>query len=361
MKGLILQLSRLDSDAEAQLRIVDFFDSLLRGQATLENILRATAGLVGVPVGISLSNSGAVIGFDASGQPVDPDAVEVETAFHRMIVRHGREVGQVWLLDDDAASRERDLIMERLVLTCELLWDADELGTEARVVERLLSPSTSEAERRRAARLLGNKFPGLVQVLVASMTSDTPTGETLPRLESRLLASLRLSSTAVLTTRIGTRLVMLAPATSTTSLDAGHALTVAFGPAVPLADALTSLRLAQAALAHAERRGDARHVIRYTSTDPSCLLDLGPHSLIHQDPVIRRLHELLDDEPDLARMVESLTEHGSIRAAAKSLHLHHSSLSTKIDRLEASLGMRIRDPECLYMLRLAVASWVPPR
>lgn len=100
MRGLILQLAKLDSEAEAQVRIVDFFDSLLRSHATLENVLRATAGLSGVPVGVTMSSSGEAIGFDEQGHRLDfvePPRPSME----RLIISGGREVARAWILDPD--------------------------------------------------------------------------------------------------------------------------------------------------------------------------------------------------------------------------------------------------------------------
>ncbi|WIX77649.1 hypothetical protein QRX50_40625 [Amycolatopsis carbonis] len=45
MKGLLLRLSAVDSDAEAAVRVIAYFDELVAHHATIADLVRATASL----------------------------------------------------------------------------------------------------------------------------------------------------------------------------------------------------------------------------------------------------------------------------------------------------------------------------
>jgi sugar diacid utilization regulator len=48
---------------------------------------------------------------------------------------------------------------------------------------------------------------------------------------------------------------------------------------------------------------------------------------------------------------------GSLRQAAAELHLHHSSVATRLDRVEAVTGWRLREPGDRFRARLALYAW----
>ncbi|SFK40117.1 PucR C-terminal helix-turn-helix domain-containing protein [Streptosporangium canum] len=53
MQGLLLRLSTLDADAESAVRVIAYFDSLVRNHASVSVLLQATARLTQCPVGLA--------------------------------------------------------------------------------------------------------------------------------------------------------------------------------------------------------------------------------------------------------------------------------------------------------------------
>ncbi|TDC42975.1 PucR family transcriptional regulator, partial [Actinomadura sp. KC345] len=74
MEALAVRLSGLDSYAEGAIRVVAFYDTLMRRRVDLPVLARASAGLAGCVAGIRIHGSGRVIrvapdGGQASGPP----------------------------------------------------------------------------------------------------------------------------------------------------------------------------------------------------------------------------------------------------------------------------------------------------
>lgn len=359
MRGLILQLARLDSEAEAQVRIVDFFDSLLRSHATLETVLRSTAGLTAVPIGVTMAATGEVIGFDGQGRRLEtaPTGAGIE---QRMVVAGGTTVAHVWMCDQDAPTRARDLVLERLVLTCEILWATDDLGTQARALDRLLDPATPARERERIATLLRGSNPPAVRTLfVQPAHHEEATREWFTEVEAALTRSLGLGRRQLLSSRAGSSLWVIAPTPTEPDegLPAVPGALLGVGPVAPLADAGRSGQLARAALGFALASGEAGPVVDYDRVGPICLLDVATNPLLLADPLVAAVVGALADDPGADPVLTALAEQGSIRAAAKQLHMHHSSVAGRVERLEQVTGQSLRGPGTMFSLRLALARW----
>ena len=69
MEALAERLSRLDSRAEGALRVVMFYDALLRRRVDLAALARASAGLAECVAGIRLHGTGRAIRVGPDGRP----------------------------------------------------------------------------------------------------------------------------------------------------------------------------------------------------------------------------------------------------------------------------------------------------
>ncbi|WP_239150610.1 hypothetical protein [Streptomyces sp. SID13588] len=61
MEALAVQLSHLDSEAEGAIRVVMFYDTLMRRRVDLPALARASAGLAECVTGIRLHGTGRAI------------------------------------------------------------------------------------------------------------------------------------------------------------------------------------------------------------------------------------------------------------------------------------------------------------
>jgi hypothetical protein len=67
VKGPLLRLSALDSDAASAVRVISFFDVLVAQHAGLERLVASTAQLAECPAGLSVPETGVWLRADAAG------------------------------------------------------------------------------------------------------------------------------------------------------------------------------------------------------------------------------------------------------------------------------------------------------
>jgi len=95
MEALVARLSRLDSDAEGALRVVTFFDTLMRRRVDLPALARASAGLAECVTGIRLHATGRAIRMSPDGGEATGQAQPVSTT--AAVTLDDEEIGTVWL------------------------------------------------------------------------------------------------------------------------------------------------------------------------------------------------------------------------------------------------------------------------
>ena len=72
MEALVERLSQLDSHAEGAIRVVMFYDTLMRRRVDLPALARASAGLAGCVTGIRLHGTGQAIRVSPDGRQASP-------------------------------------------------------------------------------------------------------------------------------------------------------------------------------------------------------------------------------------------------------------------------------------------------
>ena len=328
MKGLLLRLSALDSDAASAVRVISFFDALVAQHAGLERLVGSTAQLAECPAGLSVPETGVWLRTDAEGASLvtQPPAAA------------GRELeggGRVWLERDGESLPLDEIVLERFAIAAGVL-----LGeTRARLsglddpalVELAISASAGDAERSRALHLLG--FSPLTPIRVLAV-KDGP----LPNCPGPQAA-------------VGDRHAVLVKAE--TIVPTGHPIGV--GPVQPAMRAPQSWQAARTAL-----RFTTPGVIDAVDWD-----DLGALGPIAQQirtdeigaiPDVAALDRLAA-EPGGKETVDVLTAvivTDSVRKAATLVHRHHSSVAGRLARAEATLGFDVHSPTGRFRLTLAL-------
>jgi sugar diacid utilization regulator len=111
---------------------------------------------------------------------------------------------------------------------------------------------------------------------------------------------------------------------------------------------------------------EARTALRFTSPRQPVIHhgELGALALLAQvpeeeardNPDVAAIARLADNPDDLETL-DAFCATGSHRRAAELLHLHHSSVTRRLDQLGNALGIDLTDPTGLTRARLALTTW----
>ncbi|WP_207620896.1 hypothetical protein [Streptosporangium minutum] len=166
MEGLLLRLSTLDADAESAVRVIAYFDSLVRNHASVSVLLQATARLTQCPVGLVDSVTGRRMRVSSPGGAVERSDAPTGPPAGRPL---GSSLGSVWIEREGPAHGLDEIVLERFAgaaeVTLERAAALAQAGNDPALVELVLSADAGEAERARALRLLGFGPAARVQVL----------------------------------------------------------------------------------------------------------------------------------------------------------------------------------------------------
>ncbi len=151
MEALVERLSQLDSQAEGALRVVVFYDTLMRRRVDLPALARASAGLAECVAGIRLHGTGRAIRVSPDGRqaPALPSSASTATP----LTSDDEEIGTVWLERPGPAGPLDDVLLDRLAIAA------------AAVVERYGPARTTMAD------------PALVELAISSTATTRPEPE----------------------------------------------------------------------------------------------------------------------------------------------------------------------------------------
>ncbi|WP_035857344.1 PucR family transcriptional regulator [Cryptosporangium arvum] len=368
MKGLLLRLSALDADAEAAVRVIAYFDALVEHRATAAALVRATAGLAECPCGLERPD-GPVLRYDADGEPAAAGG-----AASGAIDFGG---GRLWLERPGGPAPLDELVLERASLAARVLLVASpRVGAphlaDPALVELVLSGRESAADRTRALRLLGLEPGRPVRVVAVTDDRGRDSGAEAVALvaRGRPVRSVRvaviggvaavllqrrdgsISPAEDLRTALSSR-VAESPAGKAT----GGGIRVGVGGNVDGLAAETSWAQARLALRFASAAGgpvDA--VVDHDELGPLALLADIPTERLREQPDVRALdaHARTDSGALDVAALEAFCRTGSLRQAATTLYLHHSSVAARLAHVEDALGWHLDDPRDRFRAQLAL-------
>ncbi|MGW2215997.1 helix-turn-helix domain-containing protein, partial [Nonomuraea sp. NPDC001684] len=334
MQGLLLRLSTLDTDAESAVRVIAYFDSLVRDHVTVPVLLAATARLARCPVGLHDATAGRRLRTSPDGRAADARTPGTGKRAGEGPQEEARArelsdgLGSVWMEREGAPHGLDDIVLERFAAAAELTLERAAAqareGRDPALVELVLSAETGEAERARALRLLGFAPSTPLQALAFALPGDP------------LAAGLRAMGHRVRTARIGDTQAALVATTVEGELPEGAR--VGIGPELPGSHAAESWAKARTALRFT---GPHDRVVRWTDLGALALFADLPGPAVAELADVRAMARLSDDH---LLAVRALCSAGSVRAAATGVHLHHSSMAARIARAESALGFSLADP-----------------
>jgi hypothetical protein len=339
MEALAERLSHLDSHAQGAIRVVAFYDTLMRRRVDLPALARASAGLAGCAVGIRLHGPGRVIRISPDGrQASSPLRSESTTA---PITLDEEEIGMVWLERPGPPSPLDEVLLERLAIAAaavvERYGPARTTMADPALVELAISSDSDEAARTRALRLLG--FAADLPVRVVAVHSQLPLNEV-----GALVCPARPVKAASLAD-VG---VILATTVDRARFPAGIRAGIGAAESPDL-----SWRQARTALRFTTSR---QPTVRYDDLGALALLAQVPQDAAQGNADVSAIARIANNPEDLETL-DAYCATGSLRRAAEILHLHHSSVARRLEQIGKTVGIELTEPSGLIRAALALTAW----
>lgn len=339
MEALAVRLSGLDPHVGGAIRIIAFYDTLMRRRVDLAALARASAGLAECTAGIRLHGTGQVIRLAPDGRPsAGPPPPASSTT---PITLDEEEIGTVWLERPGPPNPLDDVLLDRLAIAAagvvERHGPARTTMADPALVELVIGSDTDEAARARALRLLG--FAAGVPVQVVAVRTRLPLD------------------------RLGALLCPARPVKAAPLADVGVILATALDPAGLPADVRAGIgdagsphrswRQARTALRFTTAR---EPVVRYPDLGALALLADIPPDIARDNTDVAAVARLAGNPEDLETL-DTYCATGSLRRAADLLHLHHSSIARRLEQISKTLGIDVTGPTGLTRARLALTAW----
>jgi hypothetical protein len=344
MEALAARLSHLDSQAEGAIRVVMFYDTLMRRRVDLPALARASAGLAECVTGIRLHGTGRAVRMSPDGReasaPQPPESTPPASTTVP-ITLDGEEIGAVWLERPGPPGPLDELLLDRLAIAAaavvERYGPARTTMADPALVELAISSDSDEAARARALRLLG--FAAGLPVHVVAVRSHLPLD------------------------KVGGLLCPARPVKAAPLADVGVILATTVDPARFPADVRAGIGAAESPDRSWQQ---ARTALRFTTPREPVVHydDLGALALLAQVPQdaardnadVAAIARLSGNPEDLETL-DAYCATGSVRRAADLLHLHHSSVARRLEQLGKTLGIELTEPTGLTRTRLALTAW----
>lgn len=314
MEDLVGRLSALDPDAGAAIKVIAYFDRLVEGRAGLEPVVRGAAVLTGCPARLVDDERGVRVRVDAEGV-VDPDVGPPDPAWLSAPLHPGGPPA-LWLERAGPAGPVEAMVLERALSAARGALARTRGPAPADDVAAVLDAAVDERSRLRAARRLG------------------------------------LGATARAVAVDGGRAKVLTADQEVPATRAG------VGPTVPVADLPSSWAAARTALRFAaagDEQDPGPSVVHADELGGLAVLaaTVGPGSEPISD--VRDLERARSTAPWALATLVAVATTASLRTAATTLVVHHSTLQDRLAHVEELLGWSVRDPAGKLRLQLAVA------
>ncbi|WP_406358086.1 PucR family transcriptional regulator [Streptomyces sp. NBC_00658] len=339
MEALAVRLSHLDSQAEGAIRVVMFYDTLMRRRVDLPALARASAVLAECVTGIRLHSTGRAIRVSSDGREASTPPSPASTT--ASITLDEEEIGTVWLERSSTPGSLDELMLDRLALAAaavvERYGPARTTMADPALVELVISSDSDEAARARALRLLG--FAADLPVRVIAVRSQLPLDK---------IGCLVCPGRPVKAAPLADVGVILATREDLARFPAGvrAGIGAAESPDRSWREARTALRFTT----------PREPVIRYADLGALSLLAEIPQDTARENTDVAAIVRLADNPEDLETL-DAYCATGSLRRAADLLHLHHSSVSRRLEQIGKTLGFELTQPTGLVRAGLALTTW----
>jgi PucR C-terminal helix-turn-helix domain len=341
MEALVQRLSQLDSHAEGALRVVMFYDTLMRRRVDLAALARASAGLANCVAGIRLHGTGRTIRRAPDGRPPPTPPPTSTTTAAVPVTLDAEEIGTVWLERPGQPGRLDGLLLDRLAIAAaavvERYGPARTTMADPALVELAISAGADQAASARALRLLG--FAADLPVCVAAVRCQLPLDQ---------VAGLVCPARPVRAAPLADVGVLLATTVDPARFPAGvrAGIGAADRPDRSWRQARTALRFTTA----------RQPVVGHDDLGALALLAQLPQHAARDNADVAAIARIAGNAQDL-QTLDAYCHTGSVRRAAALVHLHHSSVARRLHQLAKTLGVDLTQPTGLPRARLALTTW----
>lgn len=356
----MVKLLNVDTPGERALRVVAYFDQLAANNPDLDAVVRATAVIADCPAGLDVAHRGILTRFSSEGVALQGPAASVSQ--RSTVTVDLNEHASVWL---ERPGETRDLdefIVERFGLTVSTVLarrppsDADLAAglSDPALAQLLVNARSSEAERSRAARLLGLHSGGRIQLIALDAGVDERLDDVVTVLRStwhRPVHAAELSRHLALIIAAGDDAIQWD--------GVGVSGRAASGPVVDVLDAPRSWSVARETLRFAGVAAPWSRLLDADHLGVMRLLGSVDRATVMAHPDVSRL-EHLAASPNGAESITILDHYlhaDSLRSAARAANFHHSSLQSRIVRIGETLQMDLRTPAGRQRAAIAMILW----
>jgi PucR C-terminal helix-turn-helix domain len=339
MEALAVRLSGLDPYVEGAIRVVAFYDTLMRRRVDLRALARASAGLAECVAGIRLHGTGRAIRISPEGGEAPPRPALASTTVP--ITLDEEEIGTAWLERPGPPVALDDLLLERLAIAAaavvERYGPARTTTADPALVELAISSDSDEATRARALRLLG--LAADLPITVVAVQSGLPLDQ---------IGGLVCPARPVKAARLADVGVILATTVDRARFPAG--VRAGIGDAGP---PTRSWQEARTALRFTTPR---QPVVHYDGLGALALLAQVPEDTARDNADVAAIARIAANPDDLETL-DIYCATGSLRRAAELLHLHHSSVARRLEQIAKTLGIELTEPTGLMRAAVALTAW----
>ncbi|MGU3436436.1 helix-turn-helix domain-containing protein [Actinomycetes bacterium M1A6_2h] len=309
MQGLMFRLAELDANSAGLVRVIDYFDALIRHGADTAAMMRASAALANCVVGSSIPGRLEARRCDPRGQ-WSPQPVRAPSSSKDVIVDDS-VVGTVWIEREGPVLPLDDMLVDRMALTAAIILQPRRLRTADELTTDLLFPMDDMAALA-ACAALGIDPVARVRVVVSETALSAP----------------RVGTSAAVTVDADV-LQVVAETAPVKAVRAGVSLPAA---ASEIHRFVGTARFARS------RTSAIRPIVDAVDLGALNLLMPGGHLTAADIPDLARVD---DCDAELVATLRVYLQSGTYRAAADRLHLHHSSVAHRLAKLSATLGFTV--------------------
>ncbi|WP_234036582.1 helix-turn-helix domain-containing protein [Rhodococcus sp. P-2] len=340
MQGLMYRLAELDADSAGLVRVIDYFDSLVRHGADTASLLRASAQLADCVVGIEIVEHGRskknLRRCDPRGR-WSPEP-QLPPSMARDIAVDDEVLGTVWIERPGTSLPLDEMLVDRMALTAAIILQPRRLPTVAEHSRNLLFPMDELAVLTSCAGL-GIEPHTPVRVVATKAVSDTADSS------ARLVISQDCTpGKAAGIEADGEYLNLVAGSFAPTPELSEAALSSSVRAGISLAAAASEVHTIVATARFARTQASATTPI-VNADDLGALNLLAPGARIDHsripDLVLAKEIGSTKQGFELLETLRTYLRSGTLRAAADAMHLHHSSVAHRLSKLSQHVGFHV--------------------